>query len=77
MDTQRGYVWAMVKDIDDRMVSSQLQELVGLGDIIDDVKCLAWDDSIMSNTLEMLETSKESCSVWRDGHRCLDSIAQE
>ena len=36
-----------------------------LFDIIDEVKRLAWDGSIKSNIFEMLETSRESCTVWR------------
>ena len=41
VDTLRSYVLAMVKDNDDRMGSSQLQELM---DIVDEVKCfgLGW-----------------------------------
>ena len=63
--TQRSYVLVVVKDSDDRMLSSQLQELMKFVDIIDDVKCLASDGNIKSNTLGMSETSRESCRVWR------------
>ena len=75
--TQRSYVLVVVNDSDDRMLSSQLQELMDFVDIIDDVKCLASDGVMKSNTLGMSETSRESCRVWRGWKLMLGSIAHE
>ena len=61
VDTLRCHVLAMVKDNDDRMGSSHLQELM---DIVGEVKCFAWDGSIKSNILGSLETSRGSCRDW-------------
>ena len=58
VDTLRSYVLAMVKDNDDGIGSSQLQELM---DIVDEVKCLAWDGNIKTFGQSVEIQSRPTC----------------